>query len=82
MQIQIDDSSAFTPDVVLSAGYEHGFVEKTKPEDKVRGFICSTRFVILHYVYQGLEVKQYYKNGKWMMGEENMPLFHVTEALL
>jgi len=81
MEIQIDNGDVFIPDKIIQAGAEYGYSEIQKPSDLVKHAEMTSRIIILHYVLDGKEYKNFYKRGKWVTGVNDRPRLCVEELL-
>ena len=69
MRLKIDDQESFIPDSVIHAGNLFGYRQ-------------SSRVAFVHYIFDGLECSDYYKNGVWCTThKDDLPVFHVRDLL-
>lgn len=81
MEIQIENEAAFIPDQVIRAGNVFGTEEVTLRKDTVRNFKPSSHYAVIHYVYNGKEVQNFYRYGVWASGTNDIPRFQVSGLL-
>lgn len=81
VEIQIDGAPPFVPEKVIVAGKVYGVKETTQPADTVRSFKPSSCYSTIHYVFNGLEVQEFYRRGEWVRGTNSVPRFCVSELL-
>lgn len=81
MEIQIENELPFIPDHVIRAGNVFGTEELTVRSDAVRNFKPTSHYAVIHYVYDGKETQNFYKDGVWARGTNDMPRFRVSGLL-
>ena len=78
LELQLGDTEPFYPTAMYAASIEHGYIANSDGTEIMR---TPNSFAMLHYVYSGVERKEYYRHGMWVVNEDNNPRFVAFELL-
>lgn len=63
--ISVDGGEPFKPEMIGRCGIDFGAKEITQPGDFLRSHESFTHCVFIHYSFNNIETKAYYKSGEW-----------------